>query len=236
VENYFNYFTEIEECYRRCRGTPSLLSTLDWALIESWKDGGIPLEAVLNGVERTFEKYHRRTHRFRRINGLAYCTQEVFAASEELKAALVESGARPSRDASRDAPFSTKELGDYFARNIVALERASTACASNNQAVLAQDLSDCAASLHGVALDKDGMADLEGLEQQLSAIEDKLTASLTRGASVELLSQFRREIERAMAEARRQMTAAQIDALERQLLKKRLFEHYGVPRLSLFYL
>ena len=32
------------------------------------------------------------------------------------------------------------------------------------------------------------------------------------------------------------MTAAQLGSLERQFLKKRLFEHYQLPRLSLFYL
>jgi len=47
VENYFNYFTEIEEHFQRRRGTLLLLSPLDWALMETWKDAGIPLEAVL---------------------------------------------------------------------------------------------------------------------------------------------------------------------------------------------
>ena len=46
LENYFNYFTEIEERYQRRRGAGLLLSTLDWALIETWKDAGIPLEGV----------------------------------------------------------------------------------------------------------------------------------------------------------------------------------------------
>ena len=37
--NYFNYFTEIEEHFQRARGTGLfLLSPLDWALIESWKN------------------------------------------------------------------------------------------------------------------------------------------------------------------------------------------------------
>src|ERR1700752_1445122 len=60
LENYFNYFTEIEECYQKCRGTPTLLSPLDWALIESWKEAGVPLEAALNGIERAFAKFARR--------------------------------------------------------------------------------------------------------------------------------------------------------------------------------
>ena len=49
MENYFNYFTEIEEHFQRRRGGILLLSTLDWALIETWKDAGIPLEAALRG-------------------------------------------------------------------------------------------------------------------------------------------------------------------------------------------
>ena len=60
MDNYFNYFTEIEEHFHRRRGTTLLLSTLDWALIETWKDAGIPLEAVLRGIDSTFEHYENR--------------------------------------------------------------------------------------------------------------------------------------------------------------------------------
>ena len=43
--NYFNYFTEVEEHFQRARGTSLfLLSPLDWALIESWKNAGVPLK------------------------------------------------------------------------------------------------------------------------------------------------------------------------------------------------
>ena len=37
-----------------------LLSTLDWALIETWKDAGIPLEAVLRGIDDAFDRYDER--------------------------------------------------------------------------------------------------------------------------------------------------------------------------------
>ena len=60
MENYFNYFTEIEEHFQRRRGGILLLSTLDWALIETWKDAGIPLEAVLRGIDGAFERYEKR--------------------------------------------------------------------------------------------------------------------------------------------------------------------------------
>jgi len=55
--NYFNYFTEIEEHFQRRRGTILLLTTLVWALIETWQSAGVPLEAVLRGIDAAFGKY-----------------------------------------------------------------------------------------------------------------------------------------------------------------------------------
>ncbi|HJU10151.1 MAG TPA: hypothetical protein VJ728_04705, partial [Candidatus Binataceae bacterium] len=92
MENYFNYFTEIEEQFQRRRGTILMLSTLDWALIETWKDAGIPLEAVLRGIDSTFEKYHAKPSKSRKVNSLAYCAQEVLAAAEDMKEAAVGAG------------------------------------------------------------------------------------------------------------------------------------------------
>ncbi len=95
MENYFNYFTEIEEHFQRRRGSILLLSTLDWALIETWREAGIPLQAVLRGIDDAFDKYDARKSRarMRSINGLAWCTQAVMDAVEAMKEASV--GAQP---------------------------------------------------------------------------------------------------------------------------------------------
>ena len=84
LHNYFNYFTEIEEHFQRRRGTLLLLSTLDWALIETWKEAGIPLQAVLRGIDAAFEHYDGKPSRTRKVNSLAFCSQEVLAAAEEM--------------------------------------------------------------------------------------------------------------------------------------------------------
>ena len=83
MENYFNYFTEIEEYFWKKRATSLLLSTLDWALIDSWKEAQIPLDAVLKGIDRAFEKYDARRHKMRKVNSLAYCQQAVLEAAQE---------------------------------------------------------------------------------------------------------------------------------------------------------
>jgi hypothetical protein len=237
LENYFNYFTEIEECFRRCRGTPHLLSTLDWALVESWKEAGFPLEAVLLGIERSFEKFQKRPQRFRKVNSLAYCSQEVLRAAEEARTAQAEGGARP-QDAPAPPPFEPGEVRTYLEKNAHALEQAASAAAEKGQQVLEEDLKSSARALERVAAcgDQELVGDLEEIENHLSVTEEKLGAALLRAAPEELLAEFRREVEHGLASHRRKMSAPQIESLQRQFLKKRLFEHYGVPRLSLFYL
>ena len=252
LENYFNYFTEIEDYFRRCRAVykqdiPALLSPLDWALIESWKEASIPLKAVLAGVERAFEKFARRPRPFQKINGLAYCTQTVMQAAEELKTAQLEGGgdARASGKADR-APFSTEEVEGYLNRNAEILEEASRYWQEKGHEAVAHDLREAAEGLRKLAGEQAATAAVSGagaspglplqdLENHLSALEDKLTASVTRAAPVELLAEIRQEAERGLVRCRQEMAAAQIESVERQFQKKRLYEHYGIPRLSLFY-
>ena len=94
--NYFNYFTEIEERFQQRRGALLLLSTLDWALIETWREAGIPLEAVLRGIDAAFDKYEARQKRgrMRRINGLAWCAQAVMEAAEATARGRRRNGSR----------------------------------------------------------------------------------------------------------------------------------------------
>ena len=243
MENYFNYFTEIEECYRRCRSDTTklsplaLLSPIDWALIESWKEAGYPLEAVLLGIERTFAKWKARPHRHRLINSLAYCTQEVVGAVEEARTGEAEGGTRKGWEPAAP-PFANEEVLRYLDHNIEAIRQASEAARENGDAVLEQDLAAVFTDLKEVRSKPPDqlLADPEELERRFTVLEEKLAAALLRASSVDLLSEMRREVERGLAPSRRKMTATQIESLERQFLKKRLFEHYKIPRLSLFYL
>src|SRR6202051_2248043 len=116
VENYFNYFTEIEEHFQRRRGGPLLVSTVDWGLIEIWKDAGIPLEAVLHGIDEAFEKYERRPSKTQKINGLAWCAQAVLTAAEDMKEAAVGSSrGKNQRETARG--FEVSQIVAFLQRN-----------------------------------------------------------------------------------------------------------------------
>jgi hypothetical protein len=230
VETYFNYFTEIEEHFQRRRGTLLLLSPLDWALMETWKDAGIPLEAVLRGIDVTFEKWERRPARFRKVNGLAYCAQEVLAAADEMKQAAV--GAPPKTP--RDAGLDQSAVVEFLRHNAGQLECAQLPASVQTLA------KETAATLHNLAESLSTgtplQTQMEDLERRLTVAEEKLFAALLAATPDEALLQVRTEGDRDLAPYRRKMTAPQIEHLHKQYIHKRLLDQYRVPRLSLFYM
>lgn len=238
MENYFNYFTEIEEQFRKCRAEPVLLSPLDWALIESWKDQGYPLNAVLVGIERAFEKFKNRKRAYRKVNTLAYCSQEVFRAVEESNTAASQGGTVTVATAESPSLFSAEEVAQFLARCAAAVDNAARLAAGGDRKVLAEELAEGRDALKSFAdgIQSQSTSSLEALEGNLTALEEKLHASLVRGTPVEELAQLRAEVDRGLVTYRRRMPAAEVDLLGRRSLKNRLLEHYGIPRLSLFYL
>ena len=228
MENYFNYFTEIEEHFQRRRGTLLLLSPLDWALMETWKDAGIPLEAVLRGIDVTFDKWDQRPRKTRKINGLGFCTQEVLASAEELKDAAV--GAPPKE--KRDTGLDRAAVAEYLTRNAEQLNQVQLPLSAQGLA------SETATTLRTLArsLMQDQLLPMEDLERRLTVAEEKLFAALLAATEDQALYEVRAEADRNLAPYRRKMTAAQIDQLLKQYIHKRLLEQYQVPRLSLFYM
>src|SRR5271170_2963923 len=118
--NYFNYFTEIEEYFWKKRGAHLLVSPLDWAIMETWQKAGVPLEAVLKGIDRAAESYARsRRGAGRAMKTLAYCTDAVLEAAEEMNEAAA--GAAPKGSRTKAAPaFPVEELRAYLLRNAAA--------------------------------------------------------------------------------------------------------------------
>jgi hypothetical protein len=231
VENYFNYFTEVEERYQRRRGTGLLLSTVDWALIETWKDAGIPLEAVLRGIDSTFDKHDRRSPKTKKINSLAYCAQEVLAEAEAMKEASVGASRREPETA---AGLEADEIARFFRQNAEKLRHALSAPPARLVAEeCAATLTDLASTLGGAAAPR---LQLEELERRLTVLEEKLLAALTVSATENELFELRTEADREIAPYRSKMPGAQIQQLQKQFIHKRLFEKAKIPRLSLFYL
>jgi hypothetical protein len=231
VENYFNYFTEIEEHFqRRWRGA-LLLSTLDWSLIEVWRDAGIPLEAVLRGIDTTFEHYERRKSKTRKVNGLGFCAQEVLAAAEEMKEAAVGVASAESKP---ERGFQAGEIAAFLRKNASLLQSAKLPEGSGvSGSAIARET---AKGLIELADEVGSGTRLEDLERRLTVMEEKLLAVLLAATPDAEIVAVRAQADRELAPYRSKMPGTQIDQLQKQYVNKRLLERYGLPRLSLFYM
>jgi hypothetical protein len=228
VENYFNYFTEIEEHFQRRRGTITLMSPLDWALMEIWKDAGVPLEAVLRGIDVSFDKWERRSKHTRKINGLGYCAQEVLSAAEQMNEASTGAAKTEKENPELDA----NAVVGFLEGNARQLESATVPEAVQSVAAAT------ASSLRQVAamFQSETLPSMEDVERRLTVMEEKLIAALLAATPEATLLQVRTEADRDLTPYRSRMTAPQIEQLHRQYVQKRLLEQYRLPRLSLFYM
>ena len=235
--NYFNYFTEIEEYFWKKRGARLLVSPLDWAIMEAWQKAGVPLEAVLKGIDRAFESYGRsRRGAGKPLKSLAYCTDAVLEAAEEQLEASAGKGPASKRTPQKEV-FSREEVKKYFEGNTAKLRQAGEN-GRNLPAGLAAPLAEIARSLEALAtlLETPGTLDLEDLERRLTVLDEKTQALLTSQAPEELMLKIRRELDSQLALYRRKMKADQLALVEKQYMQKRLLEEFGLPRLSLFYM
>lgn len=234
MENYFNYFSEIEERYLQRRGGGLLLSTLDWALIETWKNAGIPLEAVLRGIDEAFDKYDQRPTKTKKINSLAYCSQAVLAAAEDMKEAAV--GAETPSKSRADEGFEPETVSAFLLRNADLLDalKHTGRCETTVRPILLE----IAKTLRQLADETSArrVGRLEDMERRLTVLEDKVFAVLLTSTPDDEIVAVRAEADRDLIPYRSKMSGVQIDQLQKQYVQKRLLEKYKLPRLSLFYM
>jgi len=235
--NYFNYFTEIETRFQQRRGSILMLSTLDWVLIENWREAGVPLEAVLRGIDAAFDNRDKQrarlgSRRQRDSSGLAWCAQAVLEATEQFREAAI--GVAPSAASEpRESGFEAARIARYLARNAAALDAAAASLAPLASTAAAET----AARLRALALDlaPDALS-LEDTDRTLTVLEEKLVAALLTAAPESELVALRAQADRELAPYRGKMQAVQIKQVQQQFLQKRLFEAHAIPRLSLFYM
>jgi hypothetical protein len=250
--NYFNYFTEVEEEFVRRRGKPLLVSPMDWALIESWKNTGIPLHVVLRAINQAFDAYESRARRHRKVNSIFYCQQEVEATFAQYRLAQVgappepadEHGppaqpeARGKADRQAAAVFPKSILLDFFSRSDGELAAALTQAEQAGQTDVADALRRARARLEEITREVEhaSRADTEAIERDLDGIDRVILDALAALAGQRGIERIRSEAESQLRPYRKKMDRAVYDQTVKNFIARRLRESHSVPRLSLFYI
>lgn len=243
--NHFNYFTEIEDAFVRRRAKHLLLSPMDWALIESWKEMEVPLHVALRGIEKAFDSWESKPRK-RSIKSLLYCQEEVEAQFAEWREARVGAANEPQASEESGAPQTNKEALPFSRAAILEhLQRGRTsllAICSARKKTSSDDFTDtlerAAALLAEVEEDFAASAspDAQKLEQSLSGLERMISDAIRAVAGSEQIATIEGEVKEQLQPYRKKMEPAVYQQTFANLLLKRLREQFGIPRLSLFYL
>jgi hypothetical protein len=248
--NYFNYFTEVEEEFVRRRGKPMLVSPLDWALIESWKNAGIPLHVVLRAINKSFDAYDARPRKYRKVNSIFYCQQEVEATFAEYRLAQVggapvtnitqqeDGSATPVVEPRAVEPFPKPVLLEFLSRSDDELRAASALAVEDGAGEVENAIERARARLAEIRREVEHAtrANAEAIEHDLDAIDRMLLASVRRVIGDDGVSRLRQEAEAQLQAYRKKMDKAIYEQTLENFIARRLRERRSLPRLSLFYL
>jgi len=216
---------------------------MDWALIESWKQLGIPLHIVLRGIEKAFDSWEAKPRK-RSVKTLLYCQEEVEAQYAEWLESRVGAPLSEAQQAAVDAepddsaPFARAALVEHLRRARAKME----VTFAQREAVSADDLSEVLARAVQLLSDLEAEClaapnpDAQMLEHSLGGVERMLSEALRASASREQIAKITTEIKKQLRPYRSHMEAAVYEQTMDNFLLKRLREQLGVPRLSLFYL
>ncbi len=239
--NYFNYFTEIEEEFVKRRGSHMLVSPLDWSLIETWKQRGIPLHIVLRGINSSFDGYDQRLNRGRKVNSLFFCQQEVEASFQEYVESRVGSNGHHNVESAvtngnGDSQFTSSAIVEFLKERWAILRQLEDRYSSD--AVLKDTFTRTAERLTQIIEDSEesGVVSPESLETDLTMIEEVILDGLKEHFGEENLKELRREGNGKLRGYRQNMEREVYEQTLSNFIARRLREQYQVPRLSLFYL
>jgi len=239
--NYFSYFSEIEDTFIRRRGKHLMLSPMDWALIEGWKERGVPLHVVVRAIEHAFDS-HESKQRKRTVKTLLYCQEEIEAQYAEWLESRV--GSHDEQDTETQSvdesksPFPRDAVLAHLARSLGQLSKLYEERRQNDEDELSEALSRATTLLSEIKDDYASAArpDARKLEDSLTGIERLLDDAIRAAVSESELESANAEIDAQVKPYKRHMDKAAFEQTRENLLRKRLREHFGVPRLSLFYL
>jgi hypothetical protein len=223
--NYYNYFTEIEDTFIRRRGRNLLLSPIDWAMIESWQQRGIPLHIVLRGIEAVFDNFDKNP-KPRTIKSLIFCREEIEAQYQEWSSAQVGKNSEQGPTSTGDA-FSRESIEQHIDR---VLEKMEAVTASE----LAEDAGRAKERLRELRVNLTDVP--EQIDLSLCDIENFLDQALLSKTEKQHLNRLEKETATQMRAYKSEMEKDAYETTFRLMMLKRLREDHAVPRMSLFYL
>jgi len=222
-ENYFSFFSDVEEYFVQKRGKNLLVSPLDWALIETWKEEGIPLHIVLRGIDRSFENL-RDQGRKSQPTTLSYCHGAVMEAWQEFQ---------ESRIGKNIEKEEVHTLDDLEKAKILKMLEALGE--SLHEIEVASDISPVQSRLEQICgeLARAESWNPSELERELGSVSSSLADILKEDLDAGILENLEKEIKSSLKLYKKRVSTDIYRQLFDKQFKQRILDLFGLPEFSL---
>ncbi len=245
--NYYNYFTEIEEHFVRRRGKHLLISPMDWSLIATWRDSGIPLHVALRGIDVAMDGFFAKTHRgTSKINSLFYCHDSVMAEyTRHLESHLGESSSNTTNTkadietetaAKRGHEPDLAEVLQFISNRIIEINALCAKRSFSGKAPEGLERILLRLKEIGQALKTNTRVDLEALERDLGILDELLVMELRTILPPERIAEWEQEAKRELKVYRKRLPSETYEQIRKNFMRGKIHRMFDVGELSLFHL
>lgn len=242
--NYYNYFTEIEEHFVRRRGKHLLISPMDWGLIATWRDAGVPLHVALRGIDIAMDGFFARQARgHSKINSLCYCHDSVMAEY----ATHLESHVGEHTEDAGDAPASgahatdtdlapdRKEILEFISARISEIKNL---VAKQYSAETPEGMRRILERLEEIRVNVESgsRTDSEALERDFSLIDRLLVDELRACVLPEEALEWEKEAKKDLKVYRKRLPRETYEKIHDSFVSNKIHKKFAIGEFSLFHL
>ncbi len=244
--NYYNYFTEIEEHFVRRRGKHLFVSPMDWSLMATWRDSGVPLHVALRGIDRAMDGFLAKQPRgHARVNTLFYCHSAVMEEyTRHLESHLGEEPASAGGNvADEENAIGTREehpdkkaILEFLNARILEIKSLPTKLPPSEEAC------DGMARLRGRIeeivrdVETNRQVDCEALDRDLAILDETLVGELRKVLTVGQIAEWEQEAKKELKIYRKKLPKDTYEKILGNFMRARVHRQFHVGELSLFYM
>ncbi len=244
--NHYNYFTEVEEHFVRRRGKHLFVSPMDWSLIATWRDSGVPLHVALRGIDRAMDGFFaRQPLRDSRIGSLFYCHSAVmeeyarYLESHVGEAQPVGDAVRAPQDPSAGqhtgAPDKTAIL-EFLDARILEIKGLSGKLPVSEG--VREGIPRLVARLEEIrrTVATGSQVDCEALDRDLGILDGTLIGELKAALTADQIAAWEQEARQELKIYRKKLPKATYDKILSNFMRTKIHRHFAVGELSLFHM
>ncbi len=245
--NYYNYFTEIEELFVRRRGKHMYISPMDWSLIATWRDSGVPLHVALRGIDIAMDTWHSKPHRgSARLSTLFYCHDAVMSEyARHLEAHLGEgkeggpaesvgAGSGPGLPAEGEE-LNKKALVEFLEARISEIEAVRAKHYSCGDTGAMDRARSRLGEIHDSFATEEHL-EIEALERDLRILDELLISDLKTRLSEGQMEEWEQEARKELKVYKKRLPKETYQKILDNFLRGKIRRAFNLGELSLFHL